>query len=242
MKIFIKDKIFKDDKNYPKVFKFDSSIAEVFDNMIKRSVPFYKNIQDVFCYFGRIFIKPYTHVYDLGCSTGYTIKKLSKLFPDENIFYFAVDNSADMLARAKKRLGKNDNVEYIKQDLNKKFEIKNASMVIANLVMQFLKYSARLKLLKNIYAGLNRGGAVVLVEKVFNRNIMLNRLFINKYHLFKKSNAYSNLEIKRKDNSLKNILKPLTVEENIKLLKKAGFGNVEIFFCWFNFCGFIAVK
>lgn len=242
MGVFAKDRIFKNNKNYPRIFKFNFLVADVFDNMIKRSVPFYKDIQNLFCYFGKVFIKPSSNVYDLGCSTGYTLSKIIKIFPNQQITYFAVDNSADMLIKTKKRLRKNNNIKYLKQDLNKKLKIENSSMVIANLVLQFLKYPSRLKLLKNIYQGLIFGGAFILVEKVINKERKLDQLFVDNYHVFKKDNNYSLLEIERKSHSLKNILQPITMSENIDLLRAAGFHNVEVFFRWFNFCGFIAVK
>jgi tRNA (cmo5U34)-methyltransferase len=50
------------------------------------------------------------------------------------------------------------------------------------------------------------------------------------------------MEISRKREALENVLVPYRLDENIELLKVAGFGTVEVFFKWYNFCGLIAVK
>lgn len=50
------------------------------------------------------------------------------------------------------------------------------------------------------------------------------------------------MEIVKKREALENVLIPYRLEENVELLKNAGFRHVEIFFRWYNFCGMIAVK
>ncbi len=242
MVFFARDRLFKNNKNYPKVFKFNALVSQVFDNMLKRSVPFYYNIQKEICYFAKKFIKPNTNVYDLGCSTGYTVRKIAKNFKKQNITLWAVDYSSELLTRAKDRLRKYKNINYINCDLNKDFKISGASFVVANLVLQFLKYSSRQKLLKNIYSGLQPGGCFIMVEKLRNDNFFLENIFVDRYYFFKQKNRYSREEIVRKERALKSILSPLTMQKNIELLQKAGFSNIEVFFRWFNFCGFIAVK
>lgn len=242
MGIFAKDRLFKNNKNYPKVFKFNALVSQVFDNMIKRSIPFYYNIQKEICWFAGKFIKPNTNIYDLGCSTGYTVSKIAENFKKQNITLWAVDYSSELLARAKDRLKKYKNINYINCDLNKEFKLSGASFVVANLVLQFLKYSSRKKLLKNIYQGLQSGGCFIMVEKLRNDSVLLDNLFIDRYYFFKQKKGYSKEEIIRKKQALKNILSPLTMQQNIELLTEAGFTNIEVFFRWFNFCGFIAVK
>jgi len=37
-------------------------------------------------------------------------------------------------------------------------------------------------------------------------------------------------------------MKPFTVQENMKMLNEAGFRDVDMFFKWNNFAGFVAIK
>ena len=49
---------------------FDERVAEVFPDMVQRSVPGYSNIIAMIGMLAERFAKPDTHVYDLGCSLG----------------------------------------------------------------------------------------------------------------------------------------------------------------------------
>jgi tRNA (cmo5U34)-methyltransferase len=50
------------------------------------------------------------------------------------------------------------------------------------------------------------------------------------------------MEIAQKREALENVLIPYRIEENIDLLRNAGFRSVESFFRWYNFCGILATK
>ena len=47
---------------------FDERVAEVFPDMIQRSVPGYSNIISMIGMLAERFVQPNTQVYDLGCS------------------------------------------------------------------------------------------------------------------------------------------------------------------------------
>ena len=51
-------------------FTFDESVAEVFPDMIQRSVPGYSNIITAIGMLAARFVTEYSNVYDLGCSRG----------------------------------------------------------------------------------------------------------------------------------------------------------------------------
>ena len=51
-------------------FSFDDTVANVFPDMIKRSVPGYSNIVSAIGMYTAKFSKPGTKLYDLGCSLG----------------------------------------------------------------------------------------------------------------------------------------------------------------------------
>lgn len=49
---------------------FDERVAEVFPDMIQRSVPGYSNIISMIGMLAERFVQPNTQVYDLGCFSG----------------------------------------------------------------------------------------------------------------------------------------------------------------------------
>jgi tRNA (cmo5U34)-methyltransferase len=127
-------------------------------------------------------------------------------------------------------------------DLNCNVHIENASVVVLCLTLQFIRPINRLKLLKQIFDGMNKDGVLILVEKVLAEDSTFNRKFIKYYYDFKRRNNYSELEISQKREALENVLIPYKLSEDITLLKEAGFSNVDTFFKWYNFAGIIAQK
>ena len=97
-------------------------------------------------------------------------------------------------------------------------------------------------MLKKIYRGLRPGGGLILIEKVRGESDGLNDLFIEEYHAYKHRQGYSKLEIAKKREALEKVLVPLKPEKNRNLLETTGFRQVDIFFKWFNFAGFLAIK
>ncbi|HEU4609329.1 MAG TPA: hypothetical protein VFS31_14530, partial [Chitinophagaceae bacterium] len=68
-----KDEVFKEEINKVPDFKFGTSVANVFDDMVNRSVPFYGEMQRMISEQAADHVQANTDVYDLGCSTGNTM-------------------------------------------------------------------------------------------------------------------------------------------------------------------------
>lgn len=228
-------------------FDFGAETARVFDDMLHRSVPSYAEIQRMTGLLAADFATPGSRIYDLGCSTGASFFAVAKHLPPEkqDVTFIGLDNSREMLARARKNLEERDfphPYELVEADLNKPIHIENASVVLMVLTLQFLRPLHRDGLLRTIHEGLNERGCLILVEKVLGNNSDLNRLFIDYYYQFKRANGYTDLEIAQKREALENVLVPYRLDENFELLHRAGFSTVDVFFKWFNFCGLIATK
>ena len=225
-------------------FKFDEKVAEVFDDMLNRSIPFYRETQVMALRLAINFIKRKSSVYDLGCSTGNVIKGLAKLVPDKSVKLIGVDSSSAMLKKCRSKLRGIDKnrLELQLADLNEKVNIENASVVMMNYTLQFVAPPQREALLRQIYTGLIDNGCLILVEKILGDNVLINQLYTEIYYEFKRKQGYSNKEISQKREALENVLIPRRIDENTDLMKKCGFKTVDLFFKWYNFAGFIAVK
>lgn len=239
-----KDIVFKDAQKPAYDFKFNKEVATVFDDMVVRSVPFYEEMQRMIAQLTKDFAVKGTNVYDLGCSTGTTLINLDKMLSDD-IHFVGIDNSEEMLLKCAENLkhaGVKRKVAYENQDLNCTIELNNPSVVIFCLTLQFLRPLNREKILKKIAESLPENGAVILIEKILTEHSVFNRLFIEHYYQFKKSNGYDEIEIAKKRESLENVLVPYQLSENEELLKSCGFRFTEVFFKWYNFTGLIAIK
>lgn len=239
-----KDEIFKENMATIADFNFGEKVVAVFDDMLDRSVPFYREIQRMIVEMAVDFAAEGTNIYDLGCSTGTTLLKVGQNIPGK-VKFIGVDYSRDMLDRCKQKLSAHrffQEHELICADLNQGVSIENASVVIMILTLQFIRPLNREKLIGSILKGLNENGCLILVEKVLGEDSVFNRHFIKYYYDLKKRNGYSELEIAQKREALENVLIPYKLLENRELLLKEGFRYCDVFFKWYNFCGMVAVK
>jgi tRNA (cmo5U34)-methyltransferase len=225
-------------------FEFNERVAEVFDDMLDRSVPFYKQVIEMTAeLLGRSLLAG-DAVYDLGCSTGTTLLYLARMLESMDLKFIGVDNSRAMLDKALRKaemFSMADRIFFIEQDITRA-DFSGAGGVILNYTLQFIKPSARPVFLKDINNGLRPGGVLILSEKVVNQDKEFNEQFLGSYHQYKKRRGYSELEIANKREALENVLIPLSVLENMDMLLEAGFSRTTTFFQWFNFVSIIACK
>jgi tRNA (cmo5U34)-methyltransferase len=240
----MKDEVFKEPIEQSSDFKFDKQVVKVFDDMVTRSVPFYVEIQRMISELAGEYAVKNSFIYDLGCSTGTTLVNMNATVPTE-IKFIGIDDSNEMLEQCSENLKRNGfkrEFDLKWGNLNRGVEIKDASVVILCLTLQFIRPLHRLKLLREIRNGLIDGGCLILVEKILAEESILNRNFIKYYYDFKKGNHYSEMEIAQKREALENVLIPYKLTEDQELLLEAGFSHTEVFFKWYNFAGIIALK
>ncbi len=225
-------------------FDFGEETAAVFDDMLDRSIPEYRELQRMIGELAATFAEPDTCVYDLGCSTGITLETLMSAIQDP-VQFVGLDYSPAMLERARERLSglaEAGRLTLLEADLNAGVPVKNASVVVLNLTLQFVRPLRRDRLIRDINLGMNPNGCLILVEKVLGNDSLFNRTFIRLYYDMKRRNGYSDTDIAHKREALENVLIPYRVDENVELLNRNGFNQADIFFKWYNFCGIIGVK
>ncbi|RRN04864.1 carboxy-S-adenosyl-L-methionine synthase CmoA [Bibersteinia trehalosi] len=225
-------------------FTFDESVAEVFPDMIQRSVPGYSNIITAIGMLAERFVTNNSQVYDLGCSRGAGILSVRRNVKAQNVKIIGIDNSEPMVERCRSHI--NAYQSSIPVDIHlgdiRNVEIENASMVILNFTLQFLPPHDRLALLKKIYQGLKPNGVLVLSEKFTFANQAMNELLIDLHHTFKRANGYSELEVSQKRTALENVMRTDSIDTHKQRLQQAGFSQVELWFQCFNFGSMIAIK
>ncbi|MDH5517904.1 MAG: carboxy-S-adenosyl-L-methionine synthase CmoA [Gammaproteobacteria bacterium] len=224
-------------------FVFDENVANVFTDMIRRSVPGYENIVTMLGVFAEQYVQQNSNVYDLGCSLGAATLSMRSRLTHHNCQMYAVDNSQAMTERCQQNIGlqQGPGVTVSCDDI-RDVDIQSASLSVLNFTLQFLPLTDRAKLLKNIADNTLPGGALVLSEKIKFENPAEAQLNETLHLAFKKANGYSELEIAQKRSAIENVLIPETLAVHLQRLKAAGFSSAQIWFQCYSFVSIVAVK
>jgi tRNA (cmo5U34)-methyltransferase len=193
---------------------------------------------------GARFVKPATAIVDLGCSRGEALAPFVERFAGSNRL-IGVEISPAMLAAARSRFAGaiNDGVvEILARDLRNDYPTDRASVTLAVLTIQFTPINYRQRIVKSVFDNTIPGGVFIMVEKVLAASAGLDDVFVAKYHEMKASNGYTSEQIERKRLALEGVLVPATARWNEDLLRSAGFREVECFWRWMNFSGWIAIR
>ena len=225
-------------------FKFDESVANVFPDMIKRSVPGYTSITAMTGMLAAEYAREKSYCYDLGCSLGAASLSMANSINKPDCKIIAVDNSYEMIKKCK-QLGEQANctipINHLCADISD-IKIENASIIVMNFTLQFIKKEKKSALLQKIYNGLLPGGIFILSEKLKFTDLAQQDLLTDLHHIFKRANGYSSLEISQKRTALENVLKSDTVDQHRKRLQQVGFAQAQLWFQCFNFASIVALK
>jgi tRNA (cmo5U34)-methyltransferase len=239
----VKDKIFAIDA-VEEDFVFSEKVVEVFDDMLDRSIPFYKTVIHLSAQLAGKNLGKGDTVYDLGCATGTTLLEFARLLGDRELLFTGMDNSEPMLDKARLKAEiykKNEQLSFVHGDITE-FEGAGIGCIVLNYTLQFIRPLQRVGFLKKLFDALRPGGIILMSEKVISHDRKLNRDFIDLYHQYKKTKGYSELEISKKREALENVLIPFSIDENREMLEKGGFMSIETYFQYLNFVSFIGIK
>ena len=225
-------------------FAFTAEVAGVFDDMLDRSVPLYRESLRRQAQLAARFYREGTRIYDLGCSNGNFGLALGAEMGARDFSMVAIDNSAPMLDLYRARLAATAVGERIvlEEGDARRVAMANASVVVINLTLQFLPLEDRDALLARVHEALVPGGVLLLTEKVVDRDTALAELEREFYYRLKGENGYSQMEISQKREALENVLIPETLEAHRARLERAGFAAVTVWLKWFNFAALLARK
>jgi len=239
-----KDEIFKDSGADPGSFEFNDAVADVFPDMLRRSIPGYDASLEAIGTLARRYVTPGTRCYDLGCSLGAATLAMRHNIAGRDCDIVAVDLAPAMVDRCKAVVDADESGVPVAVDTSdiRDVTIEKASMVVLNYTLQFLPVDDRVELIRKIYNGLDSGGVLVLSEKVADEDPAVESLLVELHHEFKLANDYSDLEIARKRSALDNVLIPETTTVHLDRLAAAGFKHRGVWLKNFNFVSILAIR
>jgi len=241
-----KDKIYANGEDGGRPFRFNAAVAEVFPDMLRRSIPGYAASIEAISSLAARYVSADSTCYDLGCSLGAATLAMRAGIRVPGCQIVAVDNAAAMVERCRDIVatdsGQHETSVEVRQADIQDTDIENASMVVMNYTLQFLDVSARDAIVQRIFDGLLPGGLFLLSEKVVDEDAHMEDLLVDLHHEHKRRNDYSQLEISRKRAALENVLLPESVAVHRARLATAGFAHSAVWLRYFNFVSIVAIK
>jgi tRNA (cmo5U34)-methyltransferase len=223
---------------------FTDDVADCFDDMLERSIPYYASMRELVYAVGRNFVLPGTTIVDIGCSNGINMAPFIAGFGACNR-YALLDVSEPMLEKSRQKysgLIKRGIVDVLNMDVTKGLPQCETSLIMSVLSLQFTPIEYRQATIQRIYDLLLPKGAFIFVEKVIGDTDQLDRIFIDEYYSLKHRNGYSLEAIDAKRKSLEFSLVPVKEKYNVDMLRQGGFKAVECFWRALNFIGLVAAK
>ena len=216
---------------------------EGFDNHIEHSIRGYSNLWNDVLKYSEYFVDDEASVVDVGCSTG----KLLKAMIGQNTFapkanYFGIEVEEDFFPTYEADEKEFSNLKYFKGDV-RDFEFNNCSLVTSIFTLQFIPEAARTSVIRQIYNGLNPGGAFIFAEKTVSECARINEIRTFTYYDYKREHFTSD-DILNKERQLRHMMKLNTRNELINKCATVGFcfQKIESFWQNYGFAAFIAIK
>lgn len=221
-------------------FDFDKKVAQVFPDMVHRSIPGYATLLTVMqAIFRAEFSNRHDNlIYDLGCSVGGVTLALANVLPADTQF-IGVDISADMLSRYEKavRLANlASRVTSLQQNIVD-LPLLSCDGISINFTLQFLDPEQRQMVLNQCYQSLNTDGLLFIAEKTHSDK------YVTAWHeQFKRNNGYSELEIAQKRLAIENVMKIDDEKTIVTRCQQAGFKRITPVFHALGFKAWVIQK
>jgi tRNA (cmo5U34)-methyltransferase len=223
--------------------RFKAEEAGGYDDVIKRRVPLYNEIQTLMVSLLPFSKKEYLKVLDLGCGTGGTSVVLLKDFPLARVT--GIDSSSDMLAVAAAKVKQTTwRIDFICQNINHPLPLVEGAFdaIISAFSLHYLTEDEKKALFSRCCEALKPGGMFIDAEAVISPSAKVYQLYMEKWKEFQRSDGFSEDEIGAQMLKFVRDVKPLTVERQLGLMNKAGFADVECYFKYLNLAVFGGYK
>ena len=236
-----RDNVYRESRRQIVDFVFDEAVADVFPDMICRSVPGYETVIPItgMLAAGHLLKMPEDRrlAYDLGCSLGATTAAVLDQLDEQPACIIAVDNAPAMIARAREAI-RDPRVCFEVADATG-LEFEPAGVVLLNFVLQFIDPAQRVPLLKRIREALEPDGLLVVSEKLRFEDPDTQAMFERAHLDYKRANGYSELEISQKRSALENVMIVDSEAEHRSRFEAAGFATADKWFQCLNWVSYL---
>lgn len=201
---------------------FDDSVAGVFPDMLRRSIPDIDGLRrtTLEVVVDSIAGKSYPRVLDVGSSLGGATSGIINAHPTVTVH--GVDNSAAMVDRVAPFLM--DRASAVLRDVEDEGIPDGPwDAILWSLTLQFVAPALRPSLLRQCRESLSGDGVMFVAEKTLGPDPEADAFLVRTYHARKAAAGYSTKSIEAKSRALRRSLMPMSCEDHERAFRAAGF-------------------
>ncbi len=214
--------------------------AAVFDTLFFKVMPRYEEMMQALIDALPFRSKDKIKILDLGCGTGNLSQKLLLAYPNARIS--CVDMAENMLKMAKAKLKGSRNVLFWQGDVRDLSCREKYDCIVSSMVLHHVEGREKPRLYRKLRNCLPKGGVFLCVDIFLSSNRHLQELYMDKWKEFMRANG---LPEKKVNNMLRRHQKedrPVVFTEELEILRRAGFKEVDVILKHYNFAVYGGMK
>lgn len=215
-------------------------LAENYDRDILNTIPYYDEVYNQIAnVVSAAFLNKAVSWLDIGCGTG----KMAKVaFEQCNVEkMICTDISSAMLEVARQKIGFSS-VEFLKLPIEKINYDLQFDVITSVLVNHYMTHEERIIAVRNCYHALKEEGIFITFENFAPCDEAMKNLYLKRWKKYQYSKGKSMKECEKHLSRYNTEYFPITIQEQIKILRDCGFMSVEIFWCSYMQVGILARK
>lgn len=214
-------------------------LPEKYDRGIVATLPYYEEyFEQIVDIVHTVFHIPIAWL-DIGCGTGKMANIAVKNLQVKNMV--CCDNSPQMLKIAKEHIC-SSKVDFLETSIQNLEYNSDFDVITAILITHYLEYEDRVTSIRNCYNALKKNGLFFTVENFAPVNDVFKTLYMERWKNYQYKNGKSEEECQSHMLRYNTEYFPITITEQIRVLQKCGFKNVEIFWCSYMQVGILGIK
>jgi len=225
---------------------FDGPVPQHFDEHVRKSIPNYERVMAKIGFVSQFFVENGSRCLDVGSSTGRTVTEVAHANHGKQVTIDLVDASPAMVAWLQSRFPGNPDrglrCNVFKMDITQFKPVTSYDLVVASLVIQFVKRDLRPQVLRYLYEGLNPGGGFLWFEKCAEESSLASEIMKQYVNHYKVQSGLSPESVLNKDDVLRGIMPLRLYEDNVAMLQAAGFREIAVIDKDMNFTLFLAIR
>ena len=200
--------------------------AAIFDKMFFRIVPYYEEAMEAIKSALPFKKTDKVRIIDMGCGTGNLTKKIALAFPKAEII--CLDMAENMLKLAKAKLSKHPNVSFWQGDIREFSFQGKYDAIVSSLVLHHVEKKGKLQFYKKLHKALHSGGVFYNFDILTSANKHINDLLYDNWKDYMGNSGLPPAKYNEMIHRHKLEDRPVTFEEEMNLLQKAGFKYVDV--------------